>query len=106
VGPADSRHPSDDDVCGDGVRRRRLAIIQPETVIRQRGHHRDPPLGIGPKQVTARSPRQNGIAESFASIARRDLLEHVIVFNERHLQRLLACFASYYLDDRTQLSLK
>jgi len=40
------------------------------------------------------------------STARRGLLDHVIVLNEKHLQRLLACFASDDLDDRTHLSLK
>jgi len=63
-------------------------------------------MGITPKQTRARSPWQNGVAERFVSTARRDLLDHVIVLNEKHLQRLLACFASYYLDDRTHLSLK
>ena len=63
-------------------------------------------MGIEPKQITARSPWQNGVAERFVSTARRDLLDHVIVFNEKHLQRLLAGFASYYLNDRTHLSLK
>ena len=63
-------------------------------------------MSIEPKQITARSPWQNGVAERFVSTARRDLLDHVIVLNEKHLQRLLAGFASYYLNDRTHLSLK
>jgi transposase InsO family protein len=63
-------------------------------------------MGIEPKQITARSPWQNGVAERFVNTARRDLLDHVIVLNEKHLQRLLAGFASYYLNDRTHLSLK
>ncbi len=63
-------------------------------------------MGITPKQITARSPWQNGVAERFVSTARRDLLDHVIVLNAKHLQRLLAGFASYYLDDRTHLSLE
>jgi putative transposase len=54
---------------------------------------------------TARSPWQNGVAERFVSTARRDLLDRVIVLNEKHLQRLFAGFASYYLKDRTHLSL-
>ncbi len=65
-------------------------------------HH----LGIEPKQITARSPWQNGVAERFVSTARRELLDHVIVLNEKHWQRLLAGFASYYLNDRTHLSLE
>ncbi len=63
-------------------------------------------MGIEPKQITARSPWQNGVAERFVSTARRDLLDHVIVVNEKHLQHLLAGFASYYLNDRTHLSLE
>jgi transposase InsO family protein len=65
-------------------------------------HH----LGITPKQITARSPWQNGVAERFVSTARRELLDHVIVLNEKHVQRLPAGFASDYLNDRTHLSLE
>jgi len=63
-------------------------------------------MGVIPKQITARSPWQNGVAERFVSTARRDLLDRVIVLNEKHLQRLLAGFASYHLNDRTHLSLE
>ncbi len=42
-------------------------------------HH----LGSTPKQITARSPWQNGVAERFVSTARRELLDHVIVLNEK-----------------------
>jgi len=62
-------------------------------------------MSIRPKQITARSPWQNGVAERFVSTARRDFLDHVIVLNRMHLRRLLARFASYYHDDRTHLSL-
>ena len=63
-------------------------------------------MGIETEPITARSPWQDEVAERFASTARRDLLDHVIVLNEKHLQRLLAGFASYYLNDRTHLSLE
>ena len=63
-------------------------------------------LGIEPKQIAARSSWQNGVAERFVSTACRDLLDHVIVLNGIHLQRLLACYAAYHRDDRTHLSLK
>ena len=62
-------------------------------------------MGVCPKQISARSPWQNGVAERFVGTARRELLDHVIVLNEKHLQRLLAEFAGYYLDDRTHLTL-
>jgi putative transposase len=44
---------------------------------------------IEPKRTSFRSPWQNGVAERFVGSCRRDLLDHVIVLNERHLQRLM-----------------
>ena len=63
-------------------------------------------MGIEPKQITARRPWQNDVAERFVSTACRDLLDDVIVLNEKHLQRLLVCFASCYVNDRTHSSLE
>jgi transposase InsO family protein len=61
--------------------------------------------GIEPKQIMARNPWKNGVAERSVSTARRGLLDHVIVLNE-HLQRRLACFGSHYLNDLPHLSPK
>ena len=36
---------------------------------------------------------------------RRDLLDHVIVLNQRHLRRLLKEYVRYYHEDRTHLGL-
>ncbi len=36
---------------------------------------------------------------------RRDLLDHVVVFHERHLVRLVRAYVGYYHDDRTHLGL-
>jgi putative transposase len=44
-----------------------------------------------------RSPWQNGIAEGWLGSCRRDLLDHVIVLNERHLKRLLAEYVRTHL---------
>jgi transposase InsO family protein len=63
-------------------------------------------MGLRRKQIAARKPWQNGVAERWVATARRDLLDHVIVLNERHLQRLLADLVAYYHDDRTHLSLE
>jgi len=57
------------------------------------------------KQITPYSPWQNGAAERWVATVRRDLLDHVIVLDERHLQRLLSEFVEYYHDDRTHLAL-
>jgi transposase InsO family protein len=61
-------------------------------------------LGIQSKRTSFKSPWQNGVAERFVGNCRRDLLDHVIVLNERHLRRLMTEYAAYYLDDRTHLA--
>jgi len=38
----------------------------------------------------------NGIAERWVGSCRRDLLDHVIALNERHLKRLLSEYVSYH----------
>jgi transposase InsO family protein len=52
-----------------------------------------------------RSPWQNGVAERWVGSVRRDLLDHVIVLNSRHLRRLLNEYVRYYHEDRTHLGL-
>jgi transposase InsO family protein len=62
-------------------------------------------MGIEPKRTSFRSPWQNGVAERWVGNCRRDLLDHVIVLNERHLRRLMKEYVCYYHDDRTHLAL-
>jgi len=62
-------------------------------------------MGIRRKQITPYGPWQNDAAERWVATVRRDLLDHVIVLNERHLHRLLSEFVAYYHDDRTHLGL-
>jgi transposase InsO family protein len=62
-------------------------------------------FGIEPKRTSIQSPWQNGLAERFVGSCRRDLLDHVIVLNERHLKRLMTEYVCYYHDDRTHLGL-
>jgi transposase InsO family protein len=57
-------------------------------------------------RTSLRSPWQNGIAERWVESCRRDLLDHVIALNRRHLRRLLADYVGYYHDDRTHLGLE
>jgi putative transposase len=56
-------------------------------------------------QTSVRSPWQNGVAERWVGSCRRELLDHVIALNERHLKRLLSEYVSYYHEDRTHLGL-
>jgi transposase InsO family protein len=62
-------------------------------------------IGIKSVRTTFKSPWQNGIAERFVGNCRRDLLDHVIVLNERHLKRLMTDYVRYYHEDRTHLGL-
>jgi transposase InsO family protein len=62
-------------------------------------------FGIEHKRTSFRSPWQNGVAERFVGSCRRDLLDHVILLNERHLKRLMTEYVRYYHDDRTHLGL-
>jgi transposase InsO family protein len=62
-------------------------------------------FGIEAKRISFRSPWQNGVAERWVGSCRRDLLDHVIVLNARHLKRLMFEYVRYYHEDRTHLSL-
>jgi transposase InsO family protein len=62
-------------------------------------------FGIQPKRTSFRSPWQNGVAERFVGNCRRDLLDHAIVVNERHMKRLMNEYVRYYHEDRTHLAL-
>lgn len=63
-------------------------------------------FGIQPKRSNFRSPWQNGVAERWVGNCRRDLLNYVIVLNERHLNRLMSEYVRYYHYDRTHLALE
>src|SRR5207302_1945911 len=62
-------------------------------------------MGIRDRPTSFRSPWQNGLVERLIGSARRERTDHVIVFNEEHLRRILSKYASYYNDVRTHLSL-
>jgi putative transposase len=62
-------------------------------------------LGSKPVRTAFRSPWQNGVAERWIGSCRRDLLDHVMILNERHLKRLLSEYIRYYHEDRTHLGL-
>jgi putative transposase len=62
-------------------------------------------MNIAGLQTSIASPWQNGVAERWVGSCRRELLDHVIALNERHMKRLLSDYISYYHDDRTHLGL-
>jgi putative transposase len=63
-------------------------------------------LKIDPVRTSVESPWQNGVAERWVESCRRDLLDHIIALNERHLKRLLSAYVRYYHEDRTHLGLR
>ena len=48
----------------------------------------------------------NPYVERLIGSIRRECLDHVIVFGERHLRRILAGYLAYYHESRTHLSLE
>lgn len=62
-------------------------------------------MSIEPTRTIDRSPWQNGVAERFVGTIRRELLDHIIVLDGRHLRRLLGEYIGYYVKDRTHLGL-
>jgi transposase InsO family protein len=59
-----------------------------------------------PVRTAYRSPWQNGTAERWVGSCRRELLDHVILFNERHLRRLLRAYVTYYNTERVHSRLR
>jgi putative transposase len=61
-------------------------------------------MGIAEVITAARSPGQNPCVERLIGSIRRECLDHFIVFNERHLRRVLSSYEYYYHRTRTHLS--
>jgi putative transposase len=62
-------------------------------------------MGIEEVLTAPRSPWQNAFVERFIGSVRRECLDHVIVFNEAGLLRLVTLYRAYYERSRTHLSL-
>jgi transposase InsO family protein len=62
-------------------------------------------MGVEEVVIAPRSPWQNPFVERVVGSIRRECLDHVIVFNERHLRHVLSSYFQYYHEARTHLSL-
>ena len=62
-------------------------------------------MGIGEVIIAPRAPWQNPYVERLIGSVRRECLDHMIVFGQEHLRRVLAEYFSYYHDARAHLSL-
>ncbi len=63
-------------------------------------------LGIEEVVTAPASPWQNAYAERVIGSLRRELLDHAVILNERHLKRLLSSYLNYYHPWRTHQSLE
>ena len=62
-------------------------------------------MGIRDKPIAPSSPWQNAYAERLIGTIRRECLDHMIVFGETHLRRILGRYAAYYNGSRIHRSL-
>jgi transposase InsO family protein len=69
-------------------------------------NHRVESMGIKQVLIAARSPWQNPYVERLIGSIRRECLDHVIVFNEKHLRLVLKQYFCYYHECRTHLGLE
>jgi transposase InsO family protein len=63
-------------------------------------------MGIRDRPIPPRSPWQNGIAERLIGTLRRECLDQMVIFSEKHLRRILSAYAAYYNQARTHLALE
>jgi transposase InsO family protein len=83
----------------------------PRYLLRDRDHAFDgwaetaSAMNIDELLTAPRSPWQNAYVERFIGSARRECLDHVIVFSASGLQRLMTCSCRYYDQTCTHLSL-
>ena len=64
-------------------------------------HNRVEAMGITEVITAARSPWQNAYVERVIGSIRRECLDHIVIFNERHLRRVLSSYVDYYHRTRT-----
>jgi hypothetical protein len=63
-------------------------------------------MGITEVITAPRSPWQNAYVERVIGSIRRECLDHIVIFNERHLRRVLSSYVDYYQRTRMHLSLE
>ena len=62
-------------------------------------------LGIQDRPITSYCPWQNGYVERLIGSIKRECVNHFIIFDARHLRRLLRAYARYYNHSRTHRGL-
>ena len=52
--------------------------------------------GIEVLRTPVRAPKANAICERFIGSVRRECLDHMVILNERHLQRIIGEYVDYF----------
>ena len=60
--------------------------------------------GVRIIKTPVRSPRANSFAERYAGTLRRECLDHLLIYGERDLRRILAEYARHYNEHRPHQS--
>jgi putative transposase len=63
------------------------------------------PMGITEVITGPRSPWQNAYVERVIGSIRRECLDHLVIFNQRHLRSVMSSYVDYDQSTRTHLSL-
>jgi transposase InsO family protein len=53
-------------------------------------------IGIRDRPTSSRSPWQNACAERLIGSIRRECMDHIVIFGERHLRHVLVSYMGYY----------
>jgi transposase InsO family protein len=61
--------------------------------------------GFGTARYHRGPPWQNAYVERLIGTLRRECLDHVLIYGERHLRRILTLYSLYYNETRTHLGL-
>ena len=56
--------------------------------------------GIEEVKTPPRTPQANGVCERLMGSVRRDCLDHILIHNEKHLQRVVIEYTTYFNEDR------
>jgi putative transposase len=56
--------------------------------------------GVRVIRTPIRAPTANAVAERFVRTARRECLDHILIFGERHLERSLREYVTHYNQER------
>ena len=62
-------------------------------------------MGIQDRPIATRSPWQNAYVERLIGTVRGDCLDHILIFGEAHLHRVLTLYSLYYNQTCTHLGL-